>query len=252
LANFPDIIVPIVAALTDDTSTLSEVRVSRMVRFHAERGARGFMVNGETGDPFQLSHSERKQLLEWVIRDSDGVPVWVNISATTTSGVVDLCQHAARHGAKGAVVCPPPVGRYFEHEAKAMLTSINRHGNLQTVFADPEGKWAAYESPVAKAEAVDAAWSVLERPSPDEMKAGSGVVTPFAMFGANKVETIVGKIDVFRPAVQSVIKHGGLSRASRAAMAEMGCDVGNSRSPVFELGDEGKKILSGILKVLGS
>jgi dihydrodipicolinate synthase/N-acetylneuraminate lyase len=210
------------------------------------------MVNGETGDPFQLAHSERKQLLEWVIRDSDGLPVWAHISATTTSGVVDLCQHASRHGAKGAVVCPPPVGRYFEHEAKAMLMAINRHGNLQTLFADPEGKWAAYESPIAKAESVEATWALFESPGPDEMKAGSSVVTPFAMFGANNVETIAKKLEVFRPAVQSVIKHGGLNRAARAAMAEMGCDVGNSRSPVFELSDEGRKILDGILKVLSA
>ncbi len=243
---------PLVAALTDDTSTLSEVRVARMVRFHAERGARGYMVNAETGDTFQLAHSERKQLLEWVIRDSDGLPVWVNISATTTSGVVDLCQHASRHGAKGAVVCPPPVGSFLEHEAKGMLTAINRHGNLQTVFADPEGKWSSFESPVTRAEPVERSWALLERHAPDEMKVGASVVTPFAMFGANKVETIVGKLDVFRPAVQSVLKHGGLNRAARAAMAELGCDVGNSRSPVFELGDEGRKILNGILKVLGS
>ncbi len=249
--NFPNIVVPLVAAFTDDTSTLSEVRVSRMVRFHAERGAKGLMVNGETGDTYQLAHSERKQLLEWVIRDSGGLPVWVNISATTTSGVVDLCQHASRHGAKGAVVCPPPMGRFFEHEAKAMLMSINRHGNLHAVFADPEGRWSSFESPIPKAEAVDPSWAVLERPSPDEMTVGANVVTPYAMFGANKVEAIVGKLDVFRPAVQSVINHGGLNRAARAAMAELGCDVGNSRSPVFELGDEGRKILNGILKVLG-
>ncbi|MCH7944496.1 MAG: hypothetical protein IIC73_00555 [Armatimonadetes bacterium] len=39
---------PLVAAFTDDTSSLSEVRVSRVVRFHIERGAKGFLVNGES------------------------------------------------------------------------------------------------------------------------------------------------------------------------------------------------------------
>lgn len=65
---------PLVAAFTDDTSSLSEVRVSRLVRFHIERGAKGFVVNGETGDCFLLSSSERKQLLEWVVRGSKGCP----------------------------------------------------------------------------------------------------------------------------------------------------------------------------------
>jgi dihydrodipicolinate synthase/N-acetylneuraminate lyase len=252
LSDQPTFVVPLVAAFTDDTSTLSEVRVARLVRFHAERGARGFMVNAETHDTFQLAHSERKQLLEWVIRESDGLPVWVNITAMTTAGVVDLCQHASRHGAKGAVVCPPPIGRYFAHEAKAMLTAINRHGNLQTVFADPEGKWDGYESPVAKAEGVPGEWAVLDRPAPEEMKTGAHLASAFGFFGADKAAVAGGKLDVFRPALQSVVRHGGMNRFARAALTELGCDVGTSRSPVFEMGDEGRKILLGMLKALGA
>jgi dihydrodipicolinate synthase/N-acetylneuraminate lyase len=245
-------IVPLVAAFTDDTSTLSEVRVARMVRFHLERGAKGFLVCGETGDAFQIAHSERKQFLEWVLRDSEGLPIWVNITAMTTSGVVDLCQHASRHGAKGAVVCPPPTGRFFAHEAKALLTAINRHGNLQTVFTDPEGKWEGYETPIPRAEPLDGAWTVMERACPDEMKAGVHAVTPFAMFGADRVEAIGERLEVFVPAMKSVLRHGGLNRAARAALGELGCDVGPARSPQFELGDEGKKILLGMLRALGA
>ena len=247
----PKIVVPLVAAFTDDTSTLSEVRVSRLVRFHLERGAQGFLVNGETGDTFLLAHSERKQILEWVVREVGGLPVWVNVTASTTSGLVDLCQHASRHGAKGAVVCPPPMGRYFAHEAKAMLTSVNRHGNLTTVFADPDGRWAGYEHPLKLAEAVDPAWAVLERPAPDEMAAVGHVVTPFAMFGADKVPVLTAKAEVFRPAMQALLRHGGVNRAARAALVEMDCDVGTSRSPVFDLSDEGRKILVGITSALG-
>ena len=243
--------VPLVAPFTDDTSTLSEVRVARLMRFHQDRGAKGFLVGGETGDTFQLAHSERKQLLEWVMRASEGEPVWVNISATTTAGVVDLCQHASRHGAKGAVVCPPPTGRYSANEAKGMLMAVNRHGNLQSVFADPEGKWDGYETPVAAASAVEEVWRVLERPAPDEMKVGEYVVTPFAMFGADRIGAIEEKIEVFRPAMQSLVRHGGLGRPARAALAELGCEIGIGRSPQFELSDEGKKILQMMLKAIG-
>ena len=238
------------APFTDDTSTLSEVRVARLVRFHLERGAGGFLVGGEAGDTFQLAHSERKQLLEWVMRECAGVPVWVNTSATTTAGVVDLCQHASRRGAKGAVVCPPPTGHFFAHEGIGMLMAVNRHGNLQSVFVDPEGKWDEYESPVAKAEAVDASWQVLGRPAPDEMRLGEHVVTPLAMFGSDKIGAVVEKIDVFRPAVQSLVRHGGLNRSARAALIELGCDVGSGRSPSYDLSDDGRKILQGILAAL--
>jgi dihydrodipicolinate synthase/N-acetylneuraminate lyase len=223
-----------------------------MLRFHVDRGAKGFLVNGETGDPFQLAHSERKQLLEWVIRDAGGLPVWANISATTTAGVVDLCQHASRHGAKAAVVCPPPVGRFAAHEAKGMLMAVSRHGNLQTAYADPEGKWEGVDSPLTALPAVDSSWSVLPRPAPDEGMFGGLMSTPFAMFGADKAGAVAAKLDVLRPAMQAVIAHGGLGRATRHAMTELGCDVGNSRPPAFELVDEGKKILNGMLKVVGA
>ena len=254
MTALPNIVVPLIAAFTDDTSTLSEVRVSRVVRFHMERGAKGFVVGGETGDPYLLAHSERKQFLEWVTRESQGLPVWVNVTATTTSGAVDLCQHASRHGAKGAVVCPPPVGRFFTNEAKAMLAAVQRHGNLATVFADPEGKWStvleAGGTQVSLAGSIEADWAVLERPSPDEMTSGGYVVTPFSMFGADKLAKVLERLEVFRPALQSLIRHGGLNRAARAAMVELGCDVGTSRSPVFDLNDDGRKMLAGILTAL--
>ena len=51
---------PLVAAFTDDSASLSEVRVSRAVRFHIDRGASGFLVSGDSGDCFLLSSSERK------------------------------------------------------------------------------------------------------------------------------------------------------------------------------------------------
>lgn len=248
------IVAPIVPAFTDDTSTLSEVRVSRLVRFHKERGASGFMVGGECSDLFQLAHSERKQLLEWVVRDAQGLPVWVDVTATTSAGAVDLCQHAARHGAKGAIVCPPPIGRYFSHEAKALTSAVNRHGNLASVFADPEGVWADFDPSsiaIPLADPVDRSVALFDRPSPAEMAIGEYVSTPFAMFGAKCVAKSVEKMDVFRPAMLSVIKHGGLNRAARAAVVGLGCDIGPSRSPVFELSDEGKKILSGLSAALG-
>jgi hypothetical protein len=148
-------------------------------------------------------------------------------------------------------VCPPPAGRFFAHEAKALLTAINRHGNLQTLFADPHGVWEGFEVPIARADSVDSSLAVFERPCPDEMKAGGLTSTPFAMFGADKLDSVFGRLDVFLPAMKSVARHGGINRVTRAALIELGCDVGPARSPQFELGDEGRKILLGMLKVLG-
>lgn len=247
-----DFVVPLLATFTDDTSSLSEVRVARLIRFHIERGARGFVFGGETSETFMLGHNERKLFLEWVIRECQGLPLWVEITAMSTSGVVDLCQHASRHGAKGAILCPPPCGRIFPHEAKGLMMAVNRHGNLATEYADPMGKWSEVsEPPLKPVQGVDESMAVMDAPCVDEMMVGGMMVTPFAMFGADKAPGLIAKAQVMRPAMQSLLRHGGCNRAARAAVVEMECEVGPARSPVFELTDEGKKILNGIVGVLG-
>lgn len=254
----PSVIVPLVVAFTDDTSSLSEVRVARVVRFHKEHGASGFLVNGATGDYSLLSNSERKQLVEWVVRDAHGLPVWVNATATTTTGAIDLCQHAARHGARGAVVCVPPIGTFYEHEIAGFLRAIKRHGNIHTVFADPDGEWGnvpvgdgtALELAESVAQSEFSEWAQFERACPDEMNVVDGLVTPMALFGADKLEQMSHNMPAFRPAARSLIGHGGLSRGARCALEMSGVDVGTSRSPVFELSDDGKKILEGMSSVL--
>jgi len=251
------VLVPLIAAFTDDTSMLSEIRVARIVKFHKEHGAGGFLVNGETGDFFTLGLSERKELLEWVIRDAKGLPVWVNVTASTTSAAIDLCQHASRHGARGAVVSAPPIGQFYPHEIAAFVRSVQRHGNLSTVFADPDGKWTgAIENPslepakgLAQSEFAD--WAQFERARPDEMIVSDGVVTPMALFGVDRLEAMSHNLPAYRPAFRSLIGHGGMSRGPRAALVQLGIDIGSSRSPVYELTDDGKKILIGMMTALG-
>lgn len=249
---------PLVSAFTDDTSSLSEVRVGRVARFHIEHGAKGFLVNGESGDCFLLSASERKQLLEWVIRYSQGLPVWVNVTAMTTMSAVDLCQHAARHGARGAVVCTPPVSRLFQDEVRSMQSAVRRHGNLQAVFADPDGDWPGLDA--EKGPILDPAqsladvrlgeWLLFDHPRPDEMAVEDGVVTPLAAFGCDRLELIVKNLSAYLPAMKSLMRHGGLNRASRAAMNSLGVQVGASRGPYLELPEDSRKILDGLLEAL--
>jgi dihydrodipicolinate synthase/N-acetylneuraminate lyase len=248
-----DFAVPLISVFTDDTSSLSEVRVSRLLRFHIEHGAKGFVFGGLTSETFMLGHNERKQFLEWAIRESQGLPIWVDVTAMTTSGVLDLCQHASRHGARGALLSPPPFGRFYAHEVKALMTAMNRHGNLATEFVDPEGKWEGFgELPLKAAKSVDVAMAVFDRPSVDEMQVGGLVASPFAMFGADKAPALIEKADVFRPAMQALVRHGGVNRAARAALVARDCELGPARSPVFELSDEGRKILNGIVAAVGS
>ena len=234
------------------------MRVSRVVRFHIERGAKGFLVNGESGDCFLLSSSERKQLLEWVVRDSKGLPVWANVTAMTTMSAVDLCQHAARHGARGAVVCTPPVGRLYQHEVRGMQSAVKRHGNLRAVFSDPDGDWPGLDA--GKEPVLDVAqsladvglgdWCLFDHPRPDEMVVEDGVVTPLAVFGCDRLALIAENLPTFMPALKSLMRHGGLNRASRAAMNDLGVQVGAARGPLLALSEEGQEFLTGMLRAL--
>ncbi len=248
------IIVPLVSAFTDDLAALSEIRIARIVKFHKEHGAAGFMVNAGTADCFLMPAQERKQTLEWVIRESHGLPVWVHATSLSTSGTVDLCQHAARHGARGIIVTPPPVGSLFLPEVKAFLSSVARHGNIQGYWADPSGAWAEYANeaalPMNQASSVGADSAILPLPSPDECVVEDGTVTPLAMFGADQIERMTVRAELFRPAMESLLRHSGLARSARAAMIAMGVEVGPSRGPVLELADEGKEILTGIMGAL--
>lgn len=50
--------------------------------------------------------------------------------------------------------------------------------------------------------------------------------------------------------MKSLMRHGGLNCASRAAMNKLGVEVGAARGPFQELSEEGQKILDGMLEAL--
>src|SRR5579871_5649276 len=90
---------PVVTPFTDDGNTVSEIRLARLVRHLTERGVSGFVCGTETGEFLTTSVSERKQVLEIVMREAHGMPVLAHCSMIGTAQTIDLCQHSARHGA---------------------------------------------------------------------------------------------------------------------------------------------------------
>lgn len=211
------------------------------------------MVNAATADCYLLPSSERKQVLEWVVRDSQGLPVWLHATTMTTATTVDLCQHAARHGARGVIVTPPPYGGMFANEVRSLLSSVARHGNVQAYYADPDGLWPSMQenSAVPPLPSIDSDIAVGTSASPDECTVEDGIVTPFAMFGADQIDRVISNPDMFKAAMASLLRHGGFGRTARAALVAMGVDAGPARGPILELSDDGKKILLGMLAALG-
>ena len=103
---------PVVTPFTDDGSTVSDVRLSRQVRYLIDRGIAGFVTTSDTGEFLATSFAERKEVLEIVIREAHGRPVLAHVSTMSTSSSLDLAQHAARHGARAAVLMPPYFGQF--------------------------------------------------------------------------------------------------------------------------------------------
>src|SRR5689334_12427820 len=92
---------PLVTPFTDEGSSISEIRIARLIRALREKGVEGFALATETGEFSSLTLAERKNLVEIAMRETQqSMPLIVHVTASATSSVLDLAQHAERHGAK--------------------------------------------------------------------------------------------------------------------------------------------------------
>lgn len=117
---------------------VSEVRLGRLVRRLVQLGAVGLVVSSDTGEFWNTGINERKTILEWVIRDSQNqIGVLAHVSSLSTSVSLDLAQHAARHGARGAVLMPPYYGKITDEEVIGFVTVIANYADLEIILVDP-------------------------------------------------------------------------------------------------------------------
>lgn len=213
---------PLVAPFTDDGSSLSEVRISRLIRRWVERGSEGFFLNGDAGEFMCLSSGERKYMVEVVLRDSfAAIPVIVNISSLSTSKSLDLSQHAARHGARAGFLTPPYYGNYNAMEIGNHIRTVVSFSNLPVILADPNGVITEEVEPhlenlprLTRANLVD--W--------DEWTSEEYEVSARATFAS-----VLGEPS--SPEHIRVIHEHGISAVMKAAYERDGLDLGFPRSP---------------------
>ncbi len=130
---------PLPTPLTDDGSTISEVRLARTIRWLTQQGIAGFIVGTETGQSTSLSLSERKLLLEIAMREAQGRPVLSNVTAFSTTAALDLAQSAHRHGVRAVVLAPPPFAVLTEAELYHHYSTIAQHAGTHVIAIDPQG-----------------------------------------------------------------------------------------------------------------
>jgi dihydrodipicolinate synthase/N-acetylneuraminate lyase len=257
--DIPRLLVPLVTPFTDDASTISEVRLARLLRWYRESGVEGVVVCSPAGEFASLSLAERKQILDWVTRDAGGMAVYVNVTSQTTAITVDLCHDAAENGAVGAILCPPMVGQLSIEEAKNYLTVVRRHGSMTVGFLDPSGALAGVAQGVEASTAKCAGplsehdlshFVVTAHGGSTECWTPSGMVHPVAIFGQEKAEKILGKWGAFKPVLEGVLRHSGLARIGKYVAEKNGIEVGPLRGPFMPLNQTGRDVVDHILNAV--
>jgi dihydrodipicolinate synthase/N-acetylneuraminate lyase len=239
------ILVPLASPFTDDGSQLSEARVARMVRWHLDQGAGGFVVMGDSGEWWSLAFQERKQLIEWVTREAPDHPVYIHATALNTAAILDLCQTAARFRAAGAVVTPPPI-HLHENEIHTLGLALRRYGDLPVAFLDPHGH-LALEGCGLSWEAATHEAAISRAPQVEEALVGGMTVTPLALFGAKRAAQMSAEWPRWKIKASGLIKMAQGPRLAKAVFQALDMDLGVPRPPVQGLDGQARDILRGII-----
>lgn len=243
------LLAPIVTPFTDGADSISEVRLARLVRHLRERGVAGFVVASETGEFTTITTAERKSLLEMVLREAQGLPVLAHCTRLGTAQALDLCQHAARHGARAAVVMPPYFGVYTAEEIEHHLRFISQHAGLPVIVVDPqhliwaEGRERLLGAPnlifaQSTEQSLHSRFSVAPLgPGSDEFVVDRAVVSPLIQIAPSGDEIDVKEI-------ARMMANFGRTRVAKAALELMGIEVGPPRSPTLRLADQARQALA--------
>ena len=100
------ILVPIITPFKAD-ETVDHDALAKLVRYLLDAGADGIYAGGSSAECFLLTHEERKETLETVMKAADGAFVVANIGTIGNFPAEDLARHAERQGADAIASVPP-------------------------------------------------------------------------------------------------------------------------------------------------
>ncbi len=246
---------PLVTPFTDGGETVSEVRLARLVRHLKRNGIAGFVVCSNTGEFTTVTTSERKTVLEIVLRESGGLPVLAHCTRIGTLQTLDLVRHAAEKGARAAVVMPPYFGMYSDEEIEGHIRSIVAHAGLPIILLDPQHCVRANARErlsnlpnLCYAEGMEqtfhARYGVYPAgPGSDEFVVDNAIVSPMIQL----VPSACNSDADLKPLSNLLARHGR-ARVGKAALNEMEVEVGPPRPPALPLGPEHRLELVSVLR----
>lgn len=253
--DFSGSLAPLLTPFTDDGNGLSEVRMARQIQRLSSFGMDGFVVGTDVGEFTATSFSERKLLVEWVIRDCRGAsPVLVNISSLSTSASLDLAQHAQRHGARAVVLMPPYYGRFTQIEHLQHIRSVQQYSQLPIIVVDPLKILTSETTEVVRELArIELAATItniysLAKPVCDEPSTYEWAVKGCT---CSPIYSVIGKFQ--DPVDWSLVgtwvltmRDLGIVRSLKAALPHMDLDLGPCRSPYMNLQSNQESVIRAV------
>lgn len=107
------------------------VSLEKLIDYQLNKGIQGLVLLGTTGENSTLTDLERKELLEFFIKQiNHRIPVWMGTGSNCTQKAIQMTQEAADLGADGALIVTPYYNRptqkglYLHYEAIAQATSL--------------------------------------------------------------------------------------------------------------------------------
>ncbi|HTQ09225.1 MAG TPA: dihydrodipicolinate synthase family protein [Fimbriimonadaceae bacterium] len=234
---------PIATPYTDDADSISEIRLARLIRHLRDRGVDGFVACTDTGEFTTTSAGERKQILEILIRESQGAPVLAHCTRLGTAQSLDLCQHAGRHGALAAVIMPPYYGTFDDQEIEQHIRRIVQHAGLPIIVVDPQSRARpTVREPLCNmpnlyyAEAVPDPFRTNPnadsgRTTADEFAISEAVVSPIIQIDPLGAKAGSPNLSL----LGRLVSQYGRARIAKAALTLRDVEVGPPRSPALPL-----------------
>lgn len=108
---------------------VDEKNLKKLIRFHIENGTNGIVPCGTTGESSTLSHTERKRVIDIVIKEAKGiVPVIAGAGFNSTEETAQMCSYAKGAGADGVLLVVPYYNKptqdglyeHFSHVARTV------------------------------------------------------------------------------------------------------------------------------------
>lgn len=227
--------VSLIAPMTDDMSTISEVRLARLVRRLMQDGAEGFLIGGDAAEFATLTVSERKMMVEIVMRESsNSLPVLVNATAISSMMALDIAQHGGRHGARGVVLMPPYYGKYTIPEVHQHFKTISHFCHLPMVAIDLPGvpandMWDELRhNPSILIGLTPKSDPVNPYPTTDDFEVGPVRVSPLGLVDSQYLK---GADNPIRPKLLELMRTHGVSRVAKAILDARDQMMGPPRVP---------------------